>query len=56
VYIVHKFTSFSYKFVNNVDYHFVGRRNDQNNNKDLRESYNPYKQNYDVYTNKPNET
>jgi hypothetical protein len=26
VYIVHKFTSLSYKFVNNVDYHFIGRK------------------------------
>ena len=42
--------------MNIVDYDFVGRRNDQNNNKDLREPYNPYKHNYDVHTNKPNET
>ena len=42
--------------MNNVDYDFVGWRNDQNNNKDLREPYNSYKHNYDVHTNKPNET
>ena len=42
--------------MNNIDYNFVGRTNDQNNNNDLREPYNPYKYNYDVQINKPNET